>query len=238
MKQAIKRLLRQLGLAGVPRSAAALRFRRWLQKKRRMAVYVGYNAPVRKLHIGCGTNILPGWLNADFNTLHPAVFHLDATRRFPFRNGEFAFVFSEHMIEHVSYSDGLAMLSECYRVMDRGATIRISTPNLAFVIDLYQPDKTNLQQQFLDWSADIHLHDRAMNEDTFVINNYVRDWGHLFIYDEKVLRKSLAEAGFKDIVRCELQDSRYPDLRNLENESRKPAGLLRLETITMEGTKA
>jgi hypothetical protein len=65
----------------------------------------------------------------------------------------------------------------------------------------------------------------------------VRDWGHQFIYDEKTLRLSLERAGFTNIVRCDLNHSEIDSFKNLENESRLPAGFLKLETLTLEGTK-
>ena len=79
--------------------------------------------------------------------------------------------------------------------------------------------------------------DKQMSIDTFIINNFCRGWGHQFIYDEKILRLSLNKAGFCEIVRCPLQASADPLLRNLENEGRMPADYLRLETLTLEGTR-
>ena len=60
---------------------------------------------------------------------------------------------------------------------------------------------------------------------------------HRFIYDEKTLREVMLNAGFTNIVRCDLQESENPALRNLENEARLPLTFLRLETLTLEGSK-
>jgi predicted SAM-dependent methyltransferase len=62
-----------------------------------------------KLHIGCGKHILSGWLNADNYSPDPSlpVYCFDASQNFQFADGTFAYVFSEHMIEHISYSAGL-----------------------------------------------------------------------------------------------------------------------------------
>jgi hypothetical protein len=65
----------------------------------------------------------------------------------------------------------------------------------------------------------------------------VRDWGHTFIYDEKILRFSLEKAGFKEITKFELNESEDEILRNLENERRLPEGFLSLESFTLEGIK-
>ena len=192
---------------------------------------------IRKLHIGCGDNILSGWLNSDYYPHSAAILHLDATKTFPLGNNEFDYIFSEHMIEHISYSQGLLMLTECFRVLKEEGTIRLSTPDLSFLIDLYKDDKSNLQKEYIKWATDTFIRDVQYYEDTFVINNFMRHWGHLFIYDEKTLRSSLEKAGFTRVTRCALNQSEDDSLRNLENEKRIPEGFLRLETITLEGRK-
>ena len=108
----------------------------------------------RKLHIGCGGHLLDGWLNADLFPRSAMVLHLDATEPFPFGDEEFDYVFSEHMIEHISYAQGLHMLSECYRILRKNRKIRISTPNLAFLIDLYKERKSDLQNEYIKWATD------------------------------------------------------------------------------------
>jgi predicted SAM-dependent methyltransferase len=193
---------------------------------------------IRKLHIGCGDNLLGDWLNSDFFPQSDRVLHLDATKRFPFSEETFHYIFCEHMIEHVSYADGLAMLRECYRVLKNNGKIRISTPNLQFLIDLYSDNKSELQKEYIKWATDSSIKGAPYYDDTFVINNFVRDWGHLFIYDEKTLRSSFEQAGFSKIIRCELNESQDELLRNLENEKRQPENFLKLESVTLEGTKA
>jgi predicted SAM-dependent methyltransferase len=188
------------------------------------------NAP--KLQIGCGTNGLPGWLNTDyFPVLSPDIMHLDARRPFPFGEETFNYVFSEHVIEHITYLDGLRMLAECYRVLKPFGKIRISTPDLAFLVDLVRPDKSELQCAYIKWAG------APEGNETFVINNFVRDWGHTFIYDEKTLRGAMTHAGFVKITKCDLRRSKDPALRDLENETRMPAGFLQLESLTLEGCK-
>src|SRR4051812_40618920 len=94
---------------------------------------------VHKLQIGCGGNYLEGWFNTD---LSPNAHRtgLNATRRFPFADNTFDYILSEHMIEHVPYDMGRVILSECHRVLKPGGTLRIVTPDLKFLIGLYQND--------------------------------------------------------------------------------------------------
>ena len=192
-----------------------------------------------RLHIGCGDNLLPGWLNSDFPARSPAVLELDATRTYPFQDGTFSYIYSEHMIEHVPYAGGASMLKECHRVLKPGGKIRISTPDLRFLIDLYIAGdrRTALQANYIKWATDNFVRGAPGYDPVFVINNFVRDWGHVFIYDEKILRYTLEQAGFRQVERVELNTSADEVLRNLEFEPRLPPGFLRLETMTLEATK-
>ena len=192
---------------------------------------------VRKLHLGCGRNILPGWLNSDLEPGSSNIARIDMTERLPFEDACFDYMFSEHVIEHLSYEQGLGMLCECHRVLRPGGRIRIATPDLAFLVDLYAAEKSDLQLRYIDWATVGYVSKAPVRADTFVINNFVRNWGHTFIYDEKVLRVSLYLAGFRAMTRCALNDSSDENLCNLENEERLPPGFLRLETFTLEGSK-
>jgi predicted SAM-dependent methyltransferase len=190
-----------------------------------------------KLNIGCGDHLLSGWLNTDYDPQLPTVMYLDARHRFPIKEETFDYIFSEHVIEHISYWDGLSMLTECFRVLKRSGKIRISTPDLAFLIELTKPDKSDLQRAYIKWAANTFIPGAPDDNEVFVINNFVRDWGHTFIYDENTLRGAMTSAGFKSITKCDQHESKHAPLRNLENEKHLPPNFLRLETLTLEGNK-
>jgi predicted SAM-dependent methyltransferase len=192
---------------------------------------------IRKLQIGCGHNSIDGWLNSDYRPIPTNQLRLDATKIFDIDSNQFDYIFSEHTIEHISYLEGLSMLTESFRVLRKNGKIRISTPNLPFLIDLYRSDKSEQQVAYIKWATDNFIPGTERYNETFVINNYVRDWGHQFIYDEKTLRAAMEKAGFANITRYDLNQSNEEPFRNLENESRLPAGFLQLETLTLEGEK-
>jgi predicted SAM-dependent methyltransferase len=193
-------------------------------------------APVKKLQLGCGVHLHPGWLNSDLEP-PPGAIHLDVTRTFPFADRSFDRVYSEHLIEHVSYRQGAHLLSECRRVLKPGGRLRVATPDLAFLVELYRADKSDRQRNYIEWSTRSYIPDAPVHADTFVINNFVRDWGHKFIYDEKILRSLLETVGLRGVARYALGESDDAELRGLENEGRMPAGFLALETIVLEATR-
>lgn len=190
---------------------------------------------IRKLQIGCGDHILEGWLNTDFYPTSKQVLHFDATEPFPFEDGTFDFIFSEHMIEHIPYSGALQMLKECNRVLKVGGTVRISTPDLNTLINVYRDPQLEVGREFVTYHCNKHA--APYQDGAFVLNDYFRLWGHLFIYDEQTLRQLMHQAGFHSVVSQEIGKSSEEALRGLENVGRMPDGLLELTTLTLEGSK-
>jgi predicted SAM-dependent methyltransferase len=231
------------------RLALRLGAARWLGLDRDDRITRSYlaAADVKKLQIGCGRRILAGWLNADYHPKTRDVLHLDATRRLPFDDATFDYVFSEHMIEHVPFHQGQDLIEECFRVLAPGGTLRISTPDLAFLIDLYRSreiperERSSVQAEFLDHFLATEIKNRQrhapVDYDSFLINKFVRAWGHEFIYDEKTLGYTMRTAGFDDIVRRQVSESEHEALRGLEHVDRKPSGHLALESVVLEATK-
>lgn len=190
-----------------------------------------------KLHIGCGTNVMNGWLNSEFHPAKPSVMHLDATKPFPFEDGKFDYIYSEHFIEHISYQDGIRMLQECYRVLKHDSTIRIATPNLQFLIDLYQDRESRNSAEYIQWATDNFIQYAPYHDASFVLNNFFRGFGHLFIYDESTLCASLRHAGFTSIVKCDINRSEDIGMQSLEHVGRRPPSFYRLETMVLEARK-
>jgi predicted SAM-dependent methyltransferase len=191
----------------------------------------------RKLQIGSGRNALNGWLNTDLTPTKEVVF-LDATKRFPFDDCTFDYVFGEHVISSLAYQDGVRMIRECYRVLKPGGKIRISTPDLRFLIELYAENKTELQQRYIVWAVNRFIPDIRIYSDTFVINNFFYNWGHRFIYDYKTLQRVLHECGFVNITRYTPGESDDRNLKGIEMHGYSIGDEFnKLESLVLEGTK-
>jgi predicted SAM-dependent methyltransferase len=218
--------------------SAILLIRKQIGYLRRPSIISKYfeHASPRKLHIGSGSRLIDGWLNTDFFPFSRAICLLDATKVFPFDDNSFDYIFSEHMIEHIDFEEATAMLKECFRVLKIGGKIRISTPNFSFLMALYNPT-TQIEIDYIKYSCHTFLRPGTKENPVFVINNFFRDWGHKFIYDEIVLREQIEGAGFSLVKSCMLNASEDPHLCGLENADRMPEGFLGLETITVEGVR-
>jgi predicted SAM-dependent methyltransferase len=170
---------------------------------------------VRKLEIGAAVPRPDGWICMDLEPRSRGVLPLDATRRFPFQDGTFDFVFSEHMIEHVPWSAGLRMLGECFRVLRPGGIARIATPDLGRLLGLYPDAGDEPARQYVRWLADSFL-DEPLYRPAFAINGVFRNWGHQFLYDRELLELALRRAGFTRLERPEYGKSTHAPLQLLE----------------------
>ncbi len=216
-------------------------FRAWRSMKRGGIVrrYLAAH-PIAKLQIGAGPSRNPEWLNTDISASYsPGSMFMDATKPFPVEDGSFDYIFSEHMIEHVSYAQGTFMLKECRRALKPGGRIRIATPDLHRLLGLFSPEKNGIEERYIRWTTDHFFPEVPDYHETFVLNNAFRNWGHQFIYDEATLRRALELAGFVDIVRYEPGVSDDPHLRGIEQhgEEIRDEEINRFETMVLEARR-
>ncbi len=156
--------------------------------------------PGKRLHIGSGPNLLPGWINVDLNPVPGLDFALDVRKGLPFEN--VALLFAEHFLEHLTLDEGLGFLRECRRVLKPDGVLRLSTPNL-------------------DWVVLTHYHGLSLPHDEAVLdairlNRAFHGWGHRFLYNAAMLETALRAAGFATIRFEKYRDSSIEALRGIE----------------------
>ena len=210
----------------------------WLvQRKARIANYLRSHQ-VKKLQLGTSNNVLEGWLNTDVFLNDSSVVYLDATKYFPFYDNTFDYIMSEHMIEHLEYQGTQRMLRESYRVLKPGGRVRFATPDLTVLLALHSKEKTRDQRNYIDWAITRLMPDVQACKEVFVINNFFRAWGHLFLYDQETLRHALFTSGFRDIKFYKPGESEDPALKNIESHGREISEEInQFETIVIEACK-
>jgi predicted SAM-dependent methyltransferase len=194
---------------------------------------------IRKLQLGTGGNVHDGWLNTDvhdFRRTNEVVF-MDAREPFPLPDESFDVVFSEHMLEHLTYADGQRCLRECRRVLRPGGRIRVATPSLERLIRLYDGDLDERQRRYLSWSVESFVADADAPLPGFVLNNFLRDWGHEFVYDPQTLRHALETAGFVDVEEVPIGESSDVRLAGLERHLSSDPEFNELETMVFEARR-
>ncbi len=194
---------------------------------------------VRKLQIGAGATVLKGWLSTDIDVRNSHVIYVNVKKKFPFATNVFDYIYSEHMIEHISRTDGLTMLQECHRTLKPGGIIRIATPDLAVLLRLYQNKKDSSSKEYIQWITDQFLPEVEEYKASIVINNAFRNWGHQFLYDGDLLEKALQDAGFSNIKRCAFGESEHTPLMGIESHSKNVAQdtMVIFETMVYEARR-
>ena len=199
-----------------------------------------------KLHLGCGSTVVPGWENIDkspsivlarvpalrralaaarvltpeqANADFPSgIVRADVRRGLPYEEATVRYIYSSHMIEHMPRWQGLALVKECRRVLEPGGVLRLATPDLAQVVDAYRNGVKG---------------DAATAADAFMggLGTFMEQPGprvqrllqrlfvapHQWLYDEQSLTLLLEEAGFVETGVRGFLDSTLPDIALLEH---------------------
>lgn len=213
--------------------------------------FVNYIAPPRamsihedKLNLGCGRNVMLGWINADLTATSPEVFTMDASRPFPFPDNSFSYVFSEHMFEHLELSGQQNMMSECNRVLRPGGVLRLAMPNFDFLINLVNNPDSEFNRRYLDWSYQMFIQKKVKygvdrdDYSVYVVNNFMHDWGHKFIHTPTSLKDMALSCGFCKGERLPIGESSHLELQRCErHQSEIPEWANNLESFVMEFLK-
>ena len=157
--------------------------------------------------MGCGKNRFKGWINADIHPKSDLIIFLQ--KKLPFKANSLKRIYSEHVLEHVSYDLGVFFLKEAYRSLQQGGVIRIAMPDLDTLIDGYQNDWRKFD--WISWPDFSFIKTRAE-----MINIAFRWWGHQHLYNKEELARALIEAGFTTFNFVERNQGNFEDLRGLE----------------------
>lgn len=158
-----------------------------------------------KLHLGCGYHIMPGWVNIDIDSIVADV-HLDLRNPIPYSDKSILYIFSEHFIEHLSIEEARIFLRECYRVLVPKGVLRVTTPNLKFLVEHY------LSEDLSSWKDVGWMPQTACQ----MVNEGMTLWGHKFLYDQPEIEKLFLSVGFSSVTFCSWGHSDHYHLCNLE----------------------
>jgi hypothetical protein len=151
------------------------------------------------LHVGCGRERLEGWVNIDSQDLPGVDLVADVTRGLHFAGCRA--VFAEHFLEHLEIEQALDFLSEAHRALAAGGWLRLSTPNLEWVLTAVY---------------DRRFTSKGRLRSALEVNRGFYAWGHRFLWDRCLLSEALAACGFSQIRWCAHGVSSVPFLHGLE----------------------
>lgn len=158
------------------------------------------------LDVGCGPFVNQKvFVNLDWEWRPGVQVCWDIVKRaYPFPENRFRGIYTEHCLEHIGLDDLKKNLAEFYRLLKPGGRVRIVVPDGELYFDLYQKQKQGESVKMP--YQEFYVSPMAR------INGLFRNHGHQFIHDFETFRILLAEAGFKDIVKCSFMQGVEPIL--------------------------
>lgn len=164
-----------------------------------------------KLHFGCGSRILPGWVNLDGWAVDGTSHVVDLRERLPFTDGACRLIFSEQTLEHFEMSEIERILQEFHRVLRPGGLVRLVVPDAERYAEAYvKGDLAWFQAVAGEWLAVPHSGPptRAKGLSHLFLDHY-----HRVALDFETLEVLLKRAGFARVVRSTHLGSEEPELR-------------------------
>ncbi len=203
------------------------------------------SSPVKRYHLGCGTIFLKNWINiglwehlehgrlyANPNGTEGAVLlNYDLRFGIPAAPESLDAVYHSHMLEHLSFEEGLSFLTQIYGVLKTGALHRILVPDLEAFAKAYTGTDTLLLDKYRD--AVLGDHSEIYQTKAAVFMGMLHNHGHKCGYDWDTLRWALQRSGFQNVTRTLFQESRIPDIKEIEEYS----PLRALESLCVECSK-
>lgn len=181
------------------------------------------------LNLGCGNNIVFGFINADFfyaikywnNPALKVDWILDVRYKLNCNNEVFDGIFSEHTFEHLFPFQVKNLLKELYRIMKVNACIRITVPDIDKYIKFYNGNFDDIEANEFK---------KRFSTGCSGIRNITQKYFHFSIWNYEELALYLKEAGFREIREMSFGQSRDKNLL-LDIEARK------WETLYVEAVK-
>lgn len=121
----------------------------WLQIQPRMVyvklkrIFIAAPIPVQAegklyLHLGCGAIDHKKFINIDGYPF-PHVHYVQSIDRLPqFDDASVDLIYASHCLEHFSYVRTKVVLEEWYRVLKKGAILRLSIPDFDKLVEIYK----------------------------------------------------------------------------------------------------
>lgn len=183
---------------------------------------------ITRFHLGCGTVFLRGWLNIGYwshlqqgglyanpNQVEGTILlNHDLRLGIPAAPGSLDAVYHSHLLEHLTYPEGLEFLQRCYDALKPGGIHRLLMPDLEAFAKAYVSNDSLLLDKYkehvLSDGPDIYQTKAA------VFMGMLHNHGHQCGYDWETLKWALERIGFRKIRRTLFQESDLPDIKEIE----------------------
>jgi predicted SAM-dependent methyltransferase len=196
-----------------------------------------------RLNLGSAYNVAPGWVNIDNSpsvwlSKHNTVRHLlqkvnlinestqqswqvdlifhDVRHGLPWPDQSVRYIYTSHLLEHLSPQGGERLLQECYRVMKSGGILRVVVPDLMLYAQHYIDAITSGASKCEDIPSFSATENFLEIVGVHFGNTVSFRCPHRWMYDACSLARYLAKVGFVKIEQKAYREGRVPDLEILD----------------------
>jgi predicted SAM-dependent methyltransferase len=181
----------------------------------------------KRYNLGCGLKIYENFMNVGYwsqletdvlyknlnNTVNTVMFNHDLRNGVPAVDNSLDLIYHSHMLEHLTYSDGIEFNRECFRALKPGGRMRILVPDLELWIDAYYKNNDFFFEQYRKYGgidASIYCTKAA------VFMGMLHNHEHKCGYDFESLEWVLKHLGFSNINKTLYGDSSIEDISIIE----------------------
>ena len=172
-----------------------------------------------KLHLGCGAEVRPGWVNIDLSIpksiarstigVGTKIINYDLRRKLPLRPGSCEYIYSSHFFEHLDCSTGLALMQDSYHLLKPQGVFRIALPDYRSVFKAYLDEdwmffellskfRLAFSQPFVKSEATVLM--------DFVNYTVYQHGEHKCAYDVEKLALLLKRIGYSSVIQSSFQE--------------------------------
>ncbi len=177
--------------------------------RHKSAIQAGAARGDLKIHLGCGPQILPGWINVDLyvdgDVLTSVLPH--GLQRFPSNSTKF--IYASHVVEHIGYPGEATMFAEeCHRILVPGGVVRVIVPGIQKIIEAYVRDDA----AFFEIQSTLHPA-WCKTKLEHLMYALQQDGHHKYGYDFETMSLLFEKAGYSKVVESDCNASEFEELR-------------------------
>lgn len=144
-----------------------------------------------KLHLGCGTKHIEGWVNVDARPLE-GVDLVDDIRLTSLEPNSADVIYASHVLEHIGRLEYMEVLARWFTLLKPGGILRVAVPDMEQVVNHYNEFQNLIILRGFLWGGQ-----------TYAQNYHYCGW------DFKTLRADLASVGFQKIYRYDWRNTEH-----------------------------